>query len=129
MKQIFNVVFAILVSLISGCCSGSPNDSDKVVIGGFRFGAHKEEILQVAKSLNYDIVPCGDYRLFLKGDINALGMSWNEMRIIFNDKIGIREIHLIRPLDSVSQAMIDAHYTALLEIFPNAQKLRLKYHL
>ena len=99
-----------------------------MVIGDFR-GAHKEEILQVAKSLSYDIAPCRDYRLSLKGVINALAISWDEMRIIFNDTIGIKEIHLFRPLESVSQAMIDAHCVVLLEIFPNTQKLRLKYHL
>lgn len=124
MKFIFRfILYSFLITTLSCCSRSQSKDIDDVVIGGFRFGAAKEEILQVAKSLNYDIVPFGDYNFYLKGNINALGITWEEMRVMFDSVNGIKQIHLLRPLDSVSEDMIDKHYEALHDIFPNTKKL------
>ena len=117
------------IFLFLACVSCGNSDSNKnqntdtnIVVGGFRFGSSQNEILEIAKSMNFDVIPNGSYHYILKGDIPALGMTWNEMDITYDEKVGIKQIVLTRAYDTVTQAMIDNHFASLVKIFPNIEK-------
>ena len=121
------IFFLISLFLCSACDdkgnSKNQNDDESIVVGGFRFGSHKNKILEIAESMNYDIVPNGSYNFILKGNISALGIIWDEMQIMYDDKNGIKQIILTREYDTVTQEMKDNHFAALSALFPKAEKL------
>ena len=112
--------------LFASCVDRESTNNQKnpksLVVGGFRFGISKNEILEVAKSKNYEIIPNGEFNYILKGNIPALGMNWNEMWIMYDEEHGIKQITLSRAYDTVTQEMKDSHFASLSELFPNIEK-------
>lgn len=91
-------------------------------VGGFEFGASKQEALARAASLGYEIKPVGDYSLWLSGDIQALGLSWNQMHLCIDSINGIKEIVLSRKYSETNQDMISKHLDSITSIFPKSHR-------
>lgn len=91
-------------------------------IGGFEFGASKQEALVQAASLGYEIKPVGNYRLWLIGNIQVLGLSWNQMHLCIDSINGIKEIVLIRKYSETTQDMITKHIDSIISIFPKSHR-------
>lgn len=91
-------------------------------IGGFEFGASKQEALVRAASLGYEIEPVGDYYLWLSGNIPALGLSWNQMRLCIDSINGLKEITLSRKYSETTPNMITKHLDSITNIFPQSHR-------
>lgn len=115
------IIIILSTSWLSGLLSCSESKKS-LNIGGFEFGASKQEALVLAASLGYEIKPVGNYRLWLSGNIQALGLSWNQMHLCIDSINGIKEIVLSRKYCETTQDMITNHLDSITSVFPKSQR-------
>lgn len=111
----FCVFFLTIIS-----CSQSENTP--LEIGGFKFGSTKQEALNLAKKLGYEIKLNGEYHLYLTGAIQALDVYWDLMDICVDPVNGIKEIRLTRKNSSTTPEIKTNLYSAIKRYFPKSEQ-------
>ncbi len=109
----------LILSLAIGC---SNEKCKSLSIGGFTFGCSKQEAIETAKSMEYDIEPNGDYHLYLTGTIHALDILWNKMDICVDSVNGIKEIRLTRKYSSTTPELKSKVFNSIMEQFPSSEQ-------
>lgn len=118
----FKHLILLVIATMSFTCCSEVNRS--LEISGFKFGDSKQEALVCTASLGYKIEPIGNHCLRLSGDIQALGISWNEINLLIDSIHRIKEIALCRKYSDTSQDMILNHINAITTIFSKKSTLR-----
>ncbi len=116
---VLGITAAFLIVFILSC---SRLEGPKPLeIGGFTFGSSRQAVLEIANRLGYDVEANGNYHLYLTGELEALGISWDKMDILVDSVNGIKEIRMTRKNSDTSSEIRTLLFNEMTNLFPKSE--------